>query len=94
MQLKRGNVKKKKWKYLKDWKFIDRFYYPKCRNSQHYWHFAFYWVERSLIQVSPYRPSMCVVRCGFNDLKYSEARDNTMYTLRYVDRSMQDKCRG
>lgn len=37
---------------------------------------------------------MCVVRCGFNDLTYSEARDNTMYTVRYVDRSMQDKCRG
>lgn len=29
-----------------------------------------------------------------NDLIYSEARDNTMYTVRYVDRSMQDKCRG
>lgn len=37
---------------------------------------------------------MCVVRCGFNDLIYSEARDNTMYTVRYVDRSMQDKCSG
>lgn len=29
-----------------------------------------------------------------NDLIYSEARDNPMYTVRYVDRSMQDKCRG